>query len=144
MSEELKIAPPQSAPAKTTIQCSPWAKSVIEMSQEEFDSDTNVKSVDMFVSFCRQLEPVSITTPEQAQKEIVAPMVASMQRLALFGTAHLYKTTNIHVQRQLTLFLNDLENAHAHLKKAIALNLKNQQQQFIVPTQPPQLPQPQP
>jgi len=137
MSEELKIPEPQSAqsvsvPPKVTIQCSPWAKSVIEMSQEEFDDQTNVKSVDMFVSFVRQLETATIATPEQAQKEILTPMTTAMQRLALLATAHLYKTTNIHVQRQLTLFLNDLENAHSHIKKAVALNLKNPQQ-FVPP-----------
>lgn len=107
--EEKKSTPPPS-----TISCSPWAKAMVETLEREFDTVSQNKSVDSFVSFVSQLDKTPVEDPASLASN-------NLHLIATWALAYVYKTNNVHVQREVVLFVNELENAHNRLRRALTL-----------------------
>lgn len=118
---------PQTPQTQFTVACTPWTKTALQQIEECFESKA-AASQDIFVSLVKQNEQL------EAQKQLRDPVDMTnnhLKAISAWGLTQLKDSHNAYAQREFALFITSLEQAGAHLEKAIRMNKRD-------PGKPPQ------
>ena len=106
------------------ITCSPWTKVFIETIQRLFDDQAQHPSTTLFVNLVKRLEEEEEKEKKEEEPkkpDFVQMATSNIQIMTVWVLSCIYKTNNLFVQREASLFLNSIEDAYNHLIKALVL-----------------------
>ena len=117
--------PETKADENIQISCSAWTKVFVETMRHIFDGDAQVESVTAFINLVKKMEEAEKEAKENKDNkdklDLVKVAASNLQLVTSWALACVYKTNNIYVQREGSLFLNSIEEAFDHLKKALVI-----------------------
>jgi len=112
--------PESKADENIQISCSAWTKVFVETMRHIFDGDAQVESLTAFINLVKKMEDAEKESKE-SKPDLVKVAASNLQLVTSWALACVYKTNNIYVQREGSLFLNSMEDAFEHLKKALVI-----------------------